>query len=159
VGPDARYIHFACHGFLDERFPLNSGLALTIPERPAEGADNGLLQAWEIFDQVRLEADLVTLSACGTALGKEMGGEGLLGLVRAFHYAGARAVLASLWSVSDASTAELMKRFYGHLRSGKAADEALRLAQLEMIRQPPARGSVGWPPRHWAAFQLNGHAQ
>ncbi|HEX6739331.1 MAG TPA: CHAT domain-containing protein [Vicinamibacteria bacterium] len=159
VGPEARYVHFACHAFLDERFPLNSGLALTIPERPAEGADNGLLQAWEIFDQVRLEADLVALSACGTGLGKEMGGEGLLGLVRAFHYAGARAVLASLWSVSDTSTADLMKRFYRHLRSGKAADEALRLAQLEMIR-PPAPGAAGRSqPRHWAAFQLSGRAQ
>ena len=160
VGPDARYVHFACHGFLDERLPLNSGLAFTIPERPAEGADNGLLQAWEIFDQVRLEADLVVLSACGTGLGKELGGEGLLGLVRAFHYAGAQGVLASLWSVSDTSTADLMKRFYRHLRSGKVADEALRLAQLEMIRQPPARGRVGRSqPRHWAAFQLSGHAQ
>ena len=111
TGKNVRYLHFAVHGLLDERFPLNSALALTIPEKPAEGQDNGLLQAWEIFEQVRINADLVTLSACDTALGKEMGGEGLVGLTRAFQYAGAHSVLASLWSVSDRSTAELMKRF------------------------------------------------
>lgn len=161
MGLDARYVHFACHGYLDPRFPLNSGLALTIPETPAEGRDNGLLQAWEIFDRVRLDADLVTLSACGTALGKEMGGEGLLGLVRAFHYAGARSVLGSLWAVPDRSTAELMKRFYGHLRARRPRDEALRAAQVEMIRKGPSRpGRVDRSrPYHWAAFQLSGDSR
>ena len=99
VGKGVRYLHFASHGLLDERFPLNSALALTIPARPAEGQANGLLQAWEIFEQMRIDADLVTLSACETGLGKELGGEGLIGLTRAFQYAGARSVLASLWSV------------------------------------------------------------
>src|SRR5207344_546988 len=111
-----RYIHFATHSVLDERFPLNSALVLSIPGKPIEGQDNGLLQAWEIFDQMRIDADLVTLSACGTALGKEMGGEGLIGLTRAFQYAGARSVLASLWKVEDKATGELMKRFYTHLK-------------------------------------------
>jgi len=162
IGKDVRYLHFACHGLLDERFPLNSALALTIPERPAEGQDNGLLQAWEIFEQVRLDADLVTLSACETALGKEMGGEGLVGLTRAFQYAGARSILASLWSVSDESTTELMKRFYGYLKSGKTKDEALRAAQIDLIRAPEGtprgRGSTASVshPFHWAAFQLIG---
>src|SRR4030095_6075081 len=96
--------------------------------------DNGILQAWEIFESVRLDADLVTLSSCDSALGQEMGGEGLLGLTRAFQYAGARSVLASLWSVSDVSTAELMKRFYGHLRPRRTNDEARRAAQAELIR-------------------------
>ena len=105
LAPQARRLHFACHGLLDERFPLNSALALSIPEQLEEGRDNGLLQAWEIFDELRLEADLVTLSACDSGLGEEMGGEGLVGLVRAFQFAGARSVLASLWSVSDVSTA------------------------------------------------------
>ncbi|MFL6290795.1 MAG: CHAT domain-containing protein, partial [Thermoanaerobaculia bacterium] len=109
LGPEARLVHFACHGLLDERFPLNSALALTLPEQTGEGQDNGLLQAWEIFESVRLDADLVTLSACDTALGREMGGEGLVGLTRAFQYAGARSVLASLWSVADVSTARFMK--------------------------------------------------
>jgi CHAT domain-containing protein/Tfp pilus assembly protein PilF len=158
VGKDARYVHFACHGTLDERFPLNSALALTIPGRLAEGQDNGLLQAWEIFDQVRLDADLVTLSACNTGLGKEMGGEGLLGLTRAFHYAGARSVLATLWAVSDKSTPLLMKRFYGYLRAGKSRDEALQAAQIDLIRmRPAAKGPLDLShPVRWAAFQLSG---
>jgi CHAT domain-containing protein/Tfp pilus assembly protein PilF len=151
IGKDTRYLHFACHGLLDERFPLNSGLALTIPKDADEGQENGLLQAWEIFESVRLDADLVTLSACDTALGQEMGGEGLLGLTRAFQYAGARSVLASLWSVSDVSTAELMKRFYGYLSEGRSKDEALRAAQADLIR------SQDFPhPYYWAAFQLTG---
>jgi CHAT domain-containing protein/Tfp pilus assembly protein PilF len=152
IGKDVRYLHFASHGLLDERFPLNSALALTIPERPAEGEANGLLQAWEIFEQMRIDADLVTLSACETGLGKELGGEGLMGLTRAFQYAGARSVLASLWSVGDDSTAELMTRFYGYLKAGKAKDDALRTAQIEMIRTQGAQSH----PFHWAAFQMSG---
>jgi len=152
IGKDVRYLHFACHGLLDERFPLNSALALTIPEHPQEGQENGLLQAWEILENMRLDADLVTLSACDTALGKEMGGEGLVGLTRAFQYAGARSVLASLWGVADVSTARFMMRFYGYLRGGKPKDEALRAAQIEMIREK-SRSSH---PFHWAAFELFG---
>jgi CHAT domain-containing protein/Tfp pilus assembly protein PilF len=163
VGKDVRYLHFAVHGFLDEQIPLNSALALTIPENPSAGQDNGLLQAWEIFEQVRIDADLVTLSACETALGKEMGGEGLVGLARAFQYAGARSVVASLWSVSDESTAELMKRFYGYLKAGKAKDDALRMAQIDLIRagtQPNhsdhGATTTNAHPFHWAAFELIG---
>ena len=152
LGQDTRYVHFACHGFLDERFPLDSALALSPPVASAEGGDNGLLQAWEIFDRVRIDADLVTLSACNTALGKEMGGEGLLGLTRAFHYAGARSVLGTLWGVPDTSTAILMERFYAHLAAGRSRDEALRAAQIEFVRR---RSSLSHPFR-WAAFQLSG---
>jgi CHAT domain-containing protein/Tfp pilus assembly protein PilF len=159
IGKDVRYIHFAVHGLLDERFPLNSALAFTIPENPVEGQDNGLLQAWKVFERVRIDADLVTLSACDTALGKEMGGEGLVGLTRAFEYAGAHSVLASLWSVSDESTAALMKGFYGYLKAGKSKDEALRAAQIGFIKSTAAnRGSPSElsHPFHWAAFQLTG---
>jgi CHAT domain-containing protein/tetratricopeptide (TPR) repeat protein len=152
IGPESHLVHFACHGLLDERFPLNSALALTLPESQTEGQDNGLLQAWEIFESVRLDADLVTLSACDTGMGREMGGEGLVGLTRAFQFAGARSVLASLWSVSDLSTARFMKRFYGHLRSGKTKDEALRAAQVEQIRERSGASH----PFHWGAFQLFG---
>jgi CHAT domain-containing protein len=152
LGRDSRLIHFACHGLIDERFPLNSALALTLPERPAEGQDNGLLQAWEIFESMHLDADLVTLSACDTALGKEMGGEGLVGLTRAFQYAGARSVLASLWGVADYSTARFMERFYRYLRGGKPKDEALRAAQIDQIRQKGGSSH----PFFWAAFELNG---
>jgi CHAT domain-containing protein/tetratricopeptide (TPR) repeat protein len=153
LAPHAWRLHFACHGLLDERFPLNSALALSIPERPQEGRDNGLLQAWEIFEELRLDADLVTLSACDSGLGKELGGEGLVGLARAFQFAGARSVLASLWSVSDVSTARLMKRFYTYLRQGKTKDEALRSAQLDLIRSQKGKLSH---PYHWAGFALYG---
>jgi CHAT domain-containing protein/Tfp pilus assembly protein PilF len=152
LGPEARLVHFACHGLLDERFPLNSALALTLPEHPKEGQDNGLLQAWEVFESVRLDADLVTLSACDTALGKEMGGEGLIGLTRAFQYAGARSVLASLWGVADYSTAAFMKDFYGYLSRGKAKDEALQAAQIDQLRKKSALSH----PFFWAAFELSG---
>lgn len=184
VGPRPTLLHLACHGITDERFPLNSALVLS----PSEGGDdgkgrkeNGLLQAWEIFEQMRITADLVTLSACETGLGKEMGGEGIIGLTRAFQYAGAQSVLSSLWSVSDASTAELMKRFYTHLKAGMPKAEALRLAQVEMIhgvmggipRRRHERGlervSTDKPPSslatlnvdyshpfYWAAFVLSG---
>jgi len=151
LGKEVRYVHFACHGLLDERFPLNSALALTVPEDPKEGQENGLLQAWEVFERVRLDAELVTLSACETGLGKEMGGEGLVGLTRAFQYAGARSVLASLWSVSDESTVGLMKGFYGGLKAGKGKDEALRDAQLGLLKD--ARTAH---PFHWAPFQITG---
>lgn len=153
VSRHADLLHFASHGLIDERFPLDSALALTIPMQPQEGRDNGLLQAWEIFENVRLGAHLVTLSACDTALGREMGGEGLLGLTRAFQFAGARTVLASLWNVSDVSTAMLMKRFYTYLRQGKTKDEALRAAQLDLIRS--SKGDLSHP-YHWAGFALYG---
>ena len=133
---ETRIIHFATHAILDERFPLNSAVVLSIPEKFEEGKDNGLLQAWEIFEQVRIDADLVVLSACESGLGKEMGGEGLIGLTRAFQYAGARSVMASLWKISDRTTAELMVRFYKHLKAGLPKDEALQAAQMELIRGP-----------------------
>ncbi|HWM89305.1 MAG TPA: CHAT domain-containing protein [Thermoanaerobaculia bacterium] len=151
LAPQARHLHFACHGLLDERFPLNSALAFSIPEHLEDGRDNGLLQAWEVLEELRLDADLVALSACDSGLGKEMGGEGLVGLVRAFQFAGARSVLASLWSVSDVSTADLMKRFYGYLQDGRSKDEALRAAQVDLIRSQDFSH-----PYYWAAFQLTG---
>jgi CHAT domain-containing protein/tetratricopeptide (TPR) repeat protein len=155
VGRDARVVHYACHGIVDERFPLDSALVLAVPQKAPDSPTgnregNGLLQAWEVFEKVRLGADLVTLSACDTAMGKEMGGEGLVGLVRAFEYAGARSVLASLWSVSDASTAKLMQGFYRRYLGGMPKDQALRQAQLELLATPYSS------PFHWAAFELFG---
>jgi CHAT domain-containing protein len=110
---------------------------------------------WEIFEQVRLDTDLVVLSACSSALGEELGGEGLIGLTRAFQYAGARSVVASLWNIRDQATAELMVRFYWHLRSGLPKDEALQSAQVELIREPVG-GKDFSAPFFWAAFQLYG---
>ncbi len=151
IGRDVPLVHYACHAVLNGRFPLDSALVFTIPEKPARGRENGLLQAWEIFETMRLDADLVTLSACESGLGKEVGGEGLVGLTRAFQFAGARSVLASLWKVEDKSTAELMRRFYGYLKTGQPKDEALRLAQVDLLRSTEFA-----PPRAWAAFQLDG---
>ncbi|MFY9822751.1 MAG: CHAT domain-containing protein [Thermoanaerobaculia bacterium] len=164
---NTRIVHFATHATLDERLPLNSAVVLSIPERFEEGKENGLLQAWEIFEQVRLDADLVVLSACESGLGTEMGGEGLIGLTRAFQYAGARSVMASLWKISDRTTAELMVRFYKHLKDGLPKDEALRAAQMELIRGPiqvkNEKGEVetidASAPYYWAAFQIYGDWQ
>ncbi len=150
--PTARYLHFACHAVLDSRFPLDSALVLAPPEVEHPGSENGLLQAWEIYERLRLNADLVTLSACESALGKEAGGEGLVGLVRAFQYAGARSVLASLWNISDRSTPLLMTEFYRELRAGSSMDEALRHTQRASIQ----RGGRLSAPYFWSAFELFG---
>ncbi|HEX2645355.1 MAG TPA: CHAT domain-containing protein, partial [Thermoanaerobaculia bacterium] len=115
----------------------------------------------------RLDADLVVLSACETDSGEIRGGEGIIGLTRAFQYAGARSVLASLWRVEDEATAELMQRFYRHLKAGKPKDEALRAAQIELIRSPihipNGRGGqterTVAAPYFWAALQLVGDGQ
>ena len=105
-------------------------------------------------EQVRLDADLVTLSACESGLGQDQGGDGLLGLTRAFQYAGARSVVASLWGVGDDGTAELMRRFYGYLKAGESKDEALRHAQTDLLSG--AAGEAWRLPFHWAAFELFG---
>ena len=148
AAPGASVLHLACHGFVDERFPMESGLALAIDPGHRDAEDNGLLQAWEIFEHLRLDADLVTLSACDTGLGQEDAGEGLLGLTWAFLYAGADSVLASLWSVSDASTAALMARFYRELSAGAPEAEALRRAQLALLDDPATRSPFYWAPFH-----------
>lgn len=161
-----RILHFATHVVLDKRLPFNSSVVLSSPATPKEGQDNGLLQAWEILDQMRLEADLVVLSACESGLGEELSGEGLIGLTRAFQYAGARSVMASLWKVRDRATAELMVRFYRHFRAGLTKDEALRAAQRELIQGPIPWGekekhveSDASLPYFWAAFQIYGDWQ
>ena len=160
-------LHFASHGKFDDRFPLNSFVALTIPMEFSEDRDNGLLHAWEILEHVRLDTDLVVLSACQSGLGKELGGDGLIGLTRAFQYAGARTIAATLWNVADQPTAELMIRFYRHLKAGKTKDAALQAAQIELIHGPiqvqDATGKTlvvdASAPYYWAAFQLIGDWQ
>ena len=108
-----------------------------------------VLQAWEVVQDLRLDADLVALSACESGSGAAVADEGLIGLTRAFHFAGARAVLASLWKVYDRSTSILMERFYTHWAAGRSKAEALRAAQLDMIHD-------GARPAQWAAFELHG---
>ena len=103
--------------------------------------------------QLKLNADLVTLSACRTAVGKLIMGEGVVGLSRAFIYAGARSTVVSLWNVNDVATAELMKSFYQNLGRGMAKDEALRQAKLALLRNPQRT----WHhPYYWAPFVLVG---
>jgi CHAT domain-containing protein/Tfp pilus assembly protein PilF len=145
----AAILHFATHGVIDEVHPERSGLALTA----APPGGDGLLQMREIY-RLKLRAALVTLSACETALGKDVTGEGVVGLVRAFFYAGADAVLASLWSVSDSSTAEWMGRFYEGVRGGVPMDRAAREAKLAFLR---GDGRLRHP-YYWAPFVLTGHA-
>ena len=151
LGRSVRYAHFATHALLDVRFPMESALALTA-SGGAVGA--GLLPAWDVVDSMRLDADLVTLSGCETALGTAGSGEGLVGLTRAFQIAGARAVAASLWPVSDRSTKELMTRFYRGLARGERKDDALRAAQRALASGEAGPALAG--PWHWAAFELFG---
>jgi CHAT domain-containing protein len=156
--PGAGIAHFASHAVVDELLPFDSALVLA----PGEDGE-GLLQAWEIAEDLRLDGSLVVLSACDTARGGARAGEGIVGLVRALQIAGADAVVASLWQVADESTAELMSRFYRHLEGGAARDEAMRRAQLELIAGPVIGERDGRPirldataPRHWAPFVLLG---
>lgn len=143
----AFWLHFAVHGFVDEARPEYSGLVLSLDGDPKE---NGLLQVYEIFN-LDLAADLVVLSACDTALGKNVRGEGLLGVSRAFLYAGAASVAVSLWQVADESTSELMVRFYRHLIATGDKAQALRLSKLELIQE----GRYD-RPYYWAPFILIG---
>lgn len=146
-----RFVHFATHGLLNSAQPELSGLVLSLVDRQGK-PQSGFLRTLDVFN-MKLPAELVVLSGCRTALGKEIGGEGLVGLTRGFFYAGARRVLASLWQVNDAATAELMKRFYRGVLTNKHVSPAaaLRIAQLEMLAQPRWRA-----PYYWAAFALQG---
>jgi tetratricopeptide (TPR) repeat protein len=145
-----RIVHFATHGLLNSEHPKLSGLVLSLVDERGEAQD-GFLQLHEIFN-LRLPAELVVLSACQTGLGKEIRGEGLVGLTRGFMYAGAARVMASLWQVDDAATAELMKRFYRRmLQGGKRPAAALREAQVEMWKRPQWQS-----PYYWGAFVLQG---
>ena len=153
VPRDTALLHIATHGVVDERNPLESALVLSPPAAGVEG-DNGLLQAWEVFEHVRVDADLVVLSACDTGLGRAFSGEGLLGLTRAFQFAGARVVAASLWTAPDEATALLMDAFYAELRQGTAVDQALARAQRRLLSRPETAH-----PYFWAGFVLDGDAR
>ncbi len=142
------YIHFATHGYVDETNPDFSCLVLT---KGTSSEEDGLLQATEIFN-LNLDADLVVLSACQTGLGKLVRGEGIVGLTRAFMYAGTPTVMVSLWSVSDISTATLMKEFYEKLvKENLSKTESLRKAQLAMLRDEKFAH-----PFYWAPFVIFG---
>jgi CHAT domain-containing protein/tetratricopeptide (TPR) repeat protein len=145
-----RIVHFATHGFVDYERPELSGLVLSLVDRNGQPQE-GYFRLHDIYN-LKLSADLVVLSACNTALGKEIKGEGLIGLTRGFMYAGAGGVAASLWKVDDEATAALMTRFYeGMFRKGLTPSAAMREAQLWMWQQQRWRA-----PYFWAAFIIQG---
>ncbi|HEU4387822.1 MAG TPA: CHAT domain-containing protein, partial [Blastocatellia bacterium] len=146
-------VHFATHSLLNSKQPELSGVLLSLVDEHGQPQERGILSLGEIYN-LKLGADMVVLSACRTALGKEVKGEGLIGLTRGFMYAGAARVVASLWKADDEATAELMTLFYQrmlgkqHLRPAAA----LRHAQIEMWRSR----SYWNVPYYWAAFNLQG---
>jgi len=144
---DYKIIHFATHGLIDDKKPARSSIILSLDQDPSE---DGFLQMREVFD-LKMNADLVVLSACQTGLGQFIRGEGIEGLSRAFFYSGSSSVLMSLWAVNDQATYQLMERFYRHLRSSENPMNALRRAKLEMIHS-----KVLSHPYYWAGFILNG---
>jgi CHAT domain-containing protein/uncharacterized protein HemY len=147
---DYRIIHFATHGLLNSEQPELSGIVLSLVNEQGQPVD-GFLRLNEVYN-LNLSADLVVLSACQTALGKEIRGEGLVGLTRGFMYAGSPRVVASLWKVDDVATAELMKLFYQKmLREKIRPAAALRAAKVEMWKQKRWNA-----PFYWAAFELQG---
>lgn len=147
---DYRIVHFATHGIMNSRDPRLSGLVFSLLDKQGRPQD-GFLRAEDVAG-LKLGADLVVLSACQTALGKELRGEGLLGLARAFMYAGTPRVVASLWKVADSATGDLMSSFYqGLLRDRLPAADALRSAKLRLLHNP-LRSS----PYFWAGFVLEG---
>lgn len=145
-----RYVHFATHGYLDSERPDLSAIVFSLVDEQGKPQD-GFLRAHDIYN-LNLPAELVVLSACQTGLGKEIKGEGLVGLTRGFMYAGAQRVMVSLWSVNDKATADLMKRLYrGMLKENHTPAASLRAAQIEMWQQEQWQS-----PYYWAAFVLQG---
>jgi CHAT domain-containing protein len=144
-----RMVHFATHGFFDSGHPDQSALVLSLVDERGNPRQ-GFLQVADIFN-LNLPAELVVLSACQTALGSDIRGEGLVGLTRAFMYAGATRVVASLWEVDDLATADLMTAFYGKLATGANPVDALRSARLELLKK-----SAWSSPYYWAGFELQG---
>jgi CHAT domain-containing protein len=145
-----RIVHFATHALLDNEHPELSGIVLSLVDQKGERQD-GFLRLHDIYN-LKLPVDLVVLSACQTGLGKDVKGEGLIGLTRGFMYAGASGVVASLWKVDDEATAELMKHFYtGLFDKGLSPAAALREAQLSLRKQKR------WhEPYYWAGFVIQG---
>lgn len=150
-----RFLHFATHGIVNARHPALSSLVLSRFDSHGQHRE-GSLRLYDIFD-LELNASLVVLSACDTALGDQIRGEGLIGLAQGFMYAGARSMLVSLWQVPDRATAELMARFYGFMLDPVDPQRpavALRKAQLALAENPRWRH-----PFYWAAFVLLGDWQ
>jgi CHAT domain-containing protein/Tfp pilus assembly protein PilF len=156
--PGKQVLHLATHGYFNRYRAMSSALALAAPqaltEKRAAGTavteDDGVLQAWELVS-MKLPAELAVLSACETAQGEKVQGEGLVGLTRALQVAGVRSVVASQWAVKEGSTKALMVAFHRGLRAGLPKDEALQQAMQSVAKQ------AGWEnPYYWSAFLLTG---
>jgi CHAT domain-containing protein len=148
--PQYRIVHFATHGLVNTEHPELSGIVLTMTKDDGS-PENGFLQLNDIYN-LRLSAELIVLSACDTGLGKDIRGEGLMGLTRGFMFAGSRSVVASLWKVDDRATAVLMSHFYeAMLRKGLPPAAALRWAKEELRKEPAWQA-----PFFWAGFVLQG---
>jgi CHAT domain-containing protein len=143
---DYQIIHFACHGFIDEKLPSRSALILSLDDN---AKDDGFLQVREITN-LQMSPELVVLSACQTGGGTIERGEGILGLTRVFFCAGARSVVSTIWKIDDKAAAEFMRYFYFYLFQKKDKAQALRLAKLRMLKSEYSH------PFYWAAFVLNG---
>lgn len=143
-------LHFATHGLLNPQKPEKSGFFLSMLDFDGK-PQNGFITMQDVYS-LHVPVDLVVLSACRTGLGKDVRGEGLIGLTRGFMHAGASSVVASLWKVDDEATAELMKNFYANmLQKGMAPAEALREAQNTVRKNPQWQS-----PHFWAGFTLQG---
>jgi CHAT domain-containing protein/Tfp pilus assembly protein PilF len=148
-----RVVHFATHALLDNNHAELSGLVFSLLDRNGRDQD-GFVEMQDVYN-LDLPVDLVVLSACETGLGTNIKGEGLMGLTRGFMYAGAKRVLASLWSVDDVATSELMRRFYEAMfREQMSPPAALRKAQLQMLQDERWHS-----PYYWAAFVLQGESK
>mgnify|MGYP001609960162 FL=1 len=145
---DYRYIHFATHADLPGKVQGIKEPFIILGQVENETKDDGFLTMSEVLD-LKLDADLVVLSACVTGKGKIMEGEGVSNFARAFHHAGARSVLVSLWEVASNETVEYMESFYRHIKQGKTKSEALTLARKEIKSKYPN-------PFFWAPFILHG---
>jgi CHAT domain-containing protein/Tfp pilus assembly protein PilF len=142
-------LHLATHFLINDGQPLYSKIVLTQDDKAKE---DGYLQTYEVFN-MNLNADLVVLSACNTGLGRIRRGEGVIGISRAFLYAGVPSMMASLWSVDDQSTSIIMKNFYEHLQAGSNKRQALRLAKIDYLTSSEG---VKKDPFYWAPFVLIG---
>jgi len=146
-----RLVHFATHGLLNDDHPELSGVVLSLVDEKGAALD-GFMRLHDIYN-LNLPADLVVLSACQTGLGREVAGEGIVGLTRGFMYAGAARVVVSLWKVDDEASAELMRHFYRRMLGPEHLHPAaaLRAAQEAIRRQDRWRH-----PYYWAGFILEG---
>jgi CHAT domain-containing protein len=164
LGPDAtetrlkavgleryRYVHLATHAVVDEEHP---GMSRLLLQREEGSSEDGILHLGEVYN-LRLNADLVVLSACDTGRGRIARGEGIIGLTRGFLYAGAKSLLVSLWPVGDAATADLVLEFYEELLAGRPRAEALRQAKLRTMGRNPEYAQ----PYYWSSLVLVGQGR